>query len=48
MSKKRKKKSRVRKKNPVAKMLSSPMLRNKIIKNKKKIYNRKKVKYELE
>ena len=48
MSKKRKKKRKERKKNPVAKMLRSPMLRNKIIKNKKKIYNRKKVKYELE
>ena len=48
MVNKRKKKSEVRKKNPVAKLLSSPMLRNKIVKDKKKIYNRKKVKYELE
>ena len=48
MSNKRKKKSKARKKNPIAKMLSSPMLRNKIVKNKKKIYKRKKVKYELE
>ena len=39
MSKKRKKS---KKKNPMAKLLSSPMLRNKIIKDKKKIYNRKK------
>ena len=38
MSKKRKK---LKKKNPMAKLLSSPMLRNKIVKNKKKIYNRK-------
>ena len=33
MSKKRKK---LKKKNPMAKLLSSPMLRNKIVKNKKK------------
>ena len=38
MSKKRKK---LKKRNPMAKLLSSPMLRNKIVKNKKKIYNRK-------
>ena len=38
MSKKGKK---VKKKNPMAKLLSSPMLRNKIVKNKKKFYNRK-------
>ena len=44
MSKKRKKP----KKNPMAKLLSSPMLRNKIIKNKKKIYNRKRLKLENE
>ena len=43
MSKKRKK---LKKKNPMAKLLSSPMLRNKIVKNKKKIYNRKKFKLE--
>ena len=41
MSKKRKK---LKKKNPLAKLLSSPMLRNKIVKNKKNIYNRKKYK----
>ena len=40
MSKKRKK---FKKKNPIAKLLSSPMLRNKIVNNKKKIYNRKKL-----
>ena len=28
----------------MAKLLSSPMLRNKIVKNEKKIYNRKKFK----
>ena len=32
----------------MAKLLSSPMLRNKIIKNEKKIYNRKKIKFENE
>jgi len=48
MRKKRKKKKKLTKKNPIAKMLSSPMLRNKIVKNKKKIYDRKKVKYEFE
>ena len=41
MSKKRKE---LKKKNPMAKLLSSPTLRNKIVKNKKKIYNRKKFK----
>ena len=45
MSKKRKK---LKKKNPMAKLLSSPMLRNKIVKNKKKIYDRKKVTFEIE
>jgi len=45
MSKKRKK---LKKKNPMAKLLSSPMLRNKIVKNKKKIYNRKNFKLENE
>ena len=45
MSKKRKK---LKKKNPIAKLLSSPMLRNKIIKDKKKIYDRKKLKLENE
>jgi len=43
MNKKRKK---LKKKNPIAKLLSSPMLRNKIVKNKKKFYNRKKYKLE--
>ncbi len=41
-----KKKKKLKKKNPIAKLLSTPMLRNKIIKNKKKIYNRKKFKLE--
>ena len=45
MSKKRKK---LKKNNPIAKLLSSPMLRNKIIKDKKKIYDRKKLKLENE
>ncbi len=45
MSKKRKKS---KKKNPMAKLLSSPILRNKIIKDKKKIYNRKKFNLENE
>ena len=39
---------KLKKKNPMAKLLSSPMLRNKIVKNKKKIYNRKKFKLENE
>ncbi len=45
MSQKRKK---LKKKNPMAKLLSLPMLRNKIVKNKKKIYSRKKFKLENE
>ena len=45
MSKNRKKS---KKKNPMAKLLSSPMLRNKIIKDKKKIYSRKRLKLENE
>jgi|TARA_B100001250_G_scaffold320892_1_gene283834 hypothetical protein len=48
MSKKRKKQKKLKKKNPVAKLLRSPMLKNKIIKNKKKIYDRKKFKLENE
>ena len=40
----KKKKKKLKKKNPIAKLLSSPMLRNKIVKNEKKIYNRKKFK----
>ena len=44
----RKKRKKLRKKNPMAKLLSSPILRNKIIKNKKKIYNRKKLNLENE
>ena len=45
MSKKRKK---LKKKNPMAKLLRSPMLRIKIVKNKKKIYDRKKFKLDNE
>jgi len=48
MSKKRKKQKKLKKKNPIAKLLRSPMLKNKIIKNKKKIYDRKKFKLENE
>ena len=44
----KKKKKKLTKKNPIAKLLSSPMLRNKIVKNEKKIYNRKKFKLENE
>ena len=43
-----KKRIKSKKKNPMAKLLSSPILRNKIIKNKKKIYNRKKFNLENE
>ena len=39
---------KLKKKNPIAKLLGSPMLRNKIVKNKKKIYNRKKFKLKNE
>ena len=48
MVKKIKIRKKIKKKNPIAKLLSSPMLRNKIIKNEKKIYNRKKFKLENE
>ena len=43
-----KNKKKIKKNNPIAKLLKLPMFRNKIIKNKKKIYDRKKVKYEME
>ena len=43
-----KNKKKIKKNNPIAKLLKLPMLRNKIVKNKKKIYDRKKVKYEME
>ena len=47
--KNKKKQKKMSKKNPIAKLLREPMLQNKIIQNKKKIYNRKKQKkYELE
>ena len=39
---------KINKKNPIAKLLKEPMLRNKIVKNKKKVYDRKNQKYELE
>ena len=45
MNKKRKK---LKKTKPMAKLLSSTILRNKIVKNKKKIYSRKKFKLENE
>ena len=45
---KKSKKKKIKKKNQIAKLLSSPMLRNKIIKNEKKIYTRKKFKLENE
>ena len=48
MRKKKKKQKKLKKKNPVAKLLRSPMLRNKIVKNKKKVYDRKKFKLEQE
>ena len=48
MNRKRKKQKKLKKKNPMAKLLSSPMLKNKIIKDKKKIYNRKKFKLKNE
>jgi len=48
MNKKIKKQKKLKKKNPVAKLLRSPMLRNKIVNNKKKIYNRKKFKLKNE
>ena len=44
----KKKKKKLKKKNKKAKLLSSPMLRNKIVKNEKKIYNRKKFRLENE
>ena len=48
MKNRRKQQKRLKKKNPIAKLLKEPMLRNKIIQNKKKVYDRKKLKYELE
>ena len=48
MSKKKKKQKKFKKKNPVAKLLRSPILRNKIVRNKKKIYDRKKFTFEIE
>ena len=48
MNKRVKKQKKIKKKNPVAKLLRSPMLKNKIVKNKKKVYDRKKFKLEYE
>tara|TARA_B100001093_G_C25893718_1_gene621580 strand:+ start:304 stop:450 length:147 start_codon:yes stop_codon:yes gene_type:complete len=48
MNKKIKIQKKLKKKNPVAKLLRSPMLRNKIVKNTKKIYDRKKFKLKNE
>ena len=48
MGKKIIRRKKIKKKNPMAKLLSSPILRNKIIKNEKKIYNRKKFKLDNE
>jgi|TARA_B110000444_G_scaffold195524_1_gene186031 hypothetical protein len=43
MKKRKKQKKKLMKKNPIAKLLRSPMLKNKIVVDKKKIYNRKKL-----
>ena len=48
MIKKRKSLKKIKKKNPIAKLLSSSILRNKIVRNKKKIYDRKKFTLEIE
>ena len=48
MIEKRKSQKKTKKKNPIAKLLRSPILRNKILKNKKKIYDRKKITFEIE
>ena len=48
MIEKRKSQKKTKKKNPIAKLLRSPILRNKILKNKKKIYDRKKSTCEIE
>jgi hypothetical protein len=42
MKNKRKHYKKLKKKNPMAKLLRTPMLRNKIVQNKKRVYNRKK------
>ena len=42
MKNKRKHHKKLKKKNPMAKLLRTPMLRNKIVQNKKRVYNRKK------
>ena len=43
-----KNRKKIKKKNPIAKLLKSPILRNKIVKNKKKIYDRKKFSFEID
>ena len=43
-----KNRKKIKKKNPIAKLLRSPILRNKIVKNKKKIYDRKKFSFEID
>ena len=43
MKNKSKQQKKSKKKNPMAKLLRTPMLRNKIVQNKKKVYSRKKV-----
>ena len=48
MKKKIKKQKKLKKKNPEAKLLISPILRNKIVSNKKKTYDIKKFKLEYE
>ena len=48
MIKKKKKTKTNKKKNPIAKLLRSSILRNKIVKNKKKIYDRKNFTFELD
>jgi hypothetical protein len=48
MRNKSKQRKKLKKKNPIAKLLRMPMLRNKIVRNKKKVYVRKKVIHEQE
>ena len=43
MKNKSKYQKKLKKKNPMAKLLRTPMLRSKIVQNKKKIYSRKKI-----
>ena len=48
MINKKKNQKKIKKKNQITKLLKSPILRNKILKNKKKIYDRKKFISEIE